>query len=114
MKNKILSLALAAGVVLALVAFNSIDTQTSQGEEYALVVYTTGGDDAITRTLNGKTDYVLLDAEKIPGMISKSNRTSLVVELQKVSAMGYEIVNVATSVPTSASVREVYLFRKKK
>ena len=85
--------------------------QTGKTEEYGEIVYNAG---IAERTINGKTEVIKLEGEKLEGGLMRvSYNTALVNELNKMNAEGFEIVNVSVALGTSYS-KDIYLFRRRK
>ena len=111
MKAKLTVLALIAMVSLFLVGFvNHDQPQSSKQEEYAfLSFYIASNGVFIEKNLNGKTEVVKLEGEKLERS-GKSYRTDLIKELEKISEQGYAIINVSQGISPTSS--ELYLFKK--
>jgi hypothetical protein len=110
MKTKLSMLTVVVLTSLLLFSFISHHPQQKGTEEYAIVVYI-GRE--IHKTVNGKTEVIKLEGEKVEGAVGKNYLSALVKELEKVNAEGYEIVNADVAVGT-ASYQETYFFRRKK
>ena len=110
MKTK---LSIATFVVLTsllLFSFISKTPQQKGTEDYAIVVLI---GKEIHKHVNGKTEAIKLEGEKVEGIIGKDLKSALIKELQKINDEGYEIVNMDIAVGTS-SYQETYFFRRKK
>lgn len=104
-----------AGIALtavALLGFNYRNpVEPPPGEEYATAtVYSSG---LFVRTVNGKTEVITLEGEKLAGLNGKWYKSSCIQELNKISQDGYEMVNVSVS-EAGSLMYELYLFRKVK
>ena len=110
MKTNLLLLALIASVSLFLLGFANHEPQNLRTEDYALIVSFGFGN--LEKSVNGKTEIIKLEGEKIEGQAGKSSANSLIRELEKLNEQGFEIVNVSTS--GTSSMREVYLFKRKR
>jgi hypothetical protein len=110
MKTNLLLLASIASVSLLLLGFTSREPHNTRTEDYALIVRFGFGE--LEKTVNGKTEYIKLEGQKIEGQPGKNTTSALVQELEKLNELGFEIVNVSQD--HGNMVREVYLFKRKR